>query len=146
MLEMEEPCSDSCPHTPLPLFKASLATGIPPRQPPILFKGKDPKAQLRMRMAKLLLILGILNSPLTWIMFMKDDLPFDPTSAELAPSDILFSPHSKPFTGHVCTSLAWLAWSKETGLTWQFRLDSTRPTIVGCSHTGSTRVLDTLVS
>ena len=101
MVEMEEPCSDSCPHTPLPLFKASLATGIPPKPPPIFVnaKEKDPRAQLRVRMAKLLLILGILNSPLTWIMFMKDDLPFDPTSAELALSDILFSPHSKPFTG-----------------------------------------------
>ena len=130
------------------LFKAILLTGIPPKPPPILVnaKEKNPKAQLRVRMAKLLLILGILNSPLTWIMFMKDDLPFDPTSAELAPSDILFSPHSNPWTGHVCTSLAFLAWSKVPGRTWQFRLDPPRPTIVGCSQTGNTRVLDTLVS
>ena len=73
MVEMEEPCSDSCPHTPLPLFKASLATGIPPKPPPIFVNAKerDPRAQLRVCMAKLLLILGILNSPRTWTMFMK---------------------------------------------------------------------------
>ena len=95
-------------------------------------------------MPKLFLILVILNSPQTWTI-IKDDSPFDPIFAELAPAHILLPPYSSPWTGHVCTSLARLAWSKVPSRTWQFRLDPSRP-IIGCSQTGSTCVLDTLVS
>ena len=33
IVEMEEPCLNSCPQKPLPHFKSSLATGFPPKPP-----------------------------------------------------------------------------------------------------------------